>query len=115
MGGVAKTSNKSEASKYIYTIQSLQNERTAESEIFVTKRRLYVQARSKGCMLLCSFTEKIEEIHSVPLVRKLIRIFAAMFWLGSHPTNFHKIIENCNCNFASHKYKNDYLLDRSCF
>ena len=112
MGGVANTSNKSEASKCIYTIQSLQNERTAESEIFVTKRRLYVQARSKGCMLLCSFTEKIEEIHSVPLVRKLIRIFVPMFWLGSYPTNFHKIIENSNCNFASHKYKNDYLLER---
>ena len=35
-----------------------------------------------------------------------------MFWLGSCPTNFHKIIKNPNCNFALHKYKNDYLLGR---
>ena len=35
-----------------------------------------------------------------------------MFWLGSCPTNFHKIIENPNCNFAAHKYKKAYLLGR---
>ena len=28
------------------------------------------------------------------------------------PSNFHRIIENPNRNFASHKYKNDYLLGR---
>ena len=28
------------------------------------------------------------------------------------PTNIHKIIKNTNCNFASHKYKNDYLFGR---
>ena len=31
-------------------------------------------------------------------------------WVMAH--NFHKIIENPNCNFASHKYKNGYLLGR---
>ena len=60
----------------------------------------------------CSFTEKLEEIHSVPLVRKLIRISAPLFWLASFPTNFHNIIENPSCNFVSHKYKNGYLLGR---
>ena len=35
-----------------------------------------------------------------------------MFWLGSCPTNFHIITENPNCNFASNKYKNGYLLGR---
>ena len=35
-----------------------------------------------------------------------------MFWFRSCPTNFRKIIKNPNCNFASHKYKNDYLLGR---
>ena len=28
------------------------------------------------------------------------------------PSNFHRIIENPNRNFASHKCKNDYLLGR---
>ena len=79
LGRGTKTSNKSEASKCIYTIKSLQSERIAESEIFVTKRRLCVQARSKGCMLLCSFTEKLEEIHLVPLFRKFIRISVPIF------------------------------------
>ena len=77
-----------------------------------TRGRLYVQARSKGCILLCSFTEKLEKKRSVSLVRKLIQISVPMFWLGRYPTNFHKIIENPNCNFASPKYKNDYLLGR---
>ena len=107
-----KASNKSETSKCVYTIQSLQNGRTAKSEIFVTGGRLYVQARSKGCILLRSFTENLEEIRSVPLVRKLILISVPMVWLGSCPTNFHKIIKNPNWNFASHKYKNDNLLGR---
>ena len=75
-------------------MQSLQNVRTAESEIFVTRRRLHVQARSKGCILFCSFTEKLEKIRSVPLVMKLIRIFVPMFWLGASPPNFDKIIES---------------------
>ena len=42
-----KASNKSETSKCVYTMQSLQNGRIAKSEIFVTRGRLYVQARSK--------------------------------------------------------------------
>ena len=109
-GWRAKASNKPETSKYIYIMHSLQNGRIAEFEVFVTRRRLYVQARSKGCILLCSFTEKLEEICSVPLVRKLIQISVLMFWLGSCPANFHKIIENPNCNFASHNYKNGYFL-----
>ena len=49
---------------------------------------------------------------SVSLVRKLTRNLVSMFWLGSCPTNFHKTIENPSCNFASHKYKSDYLLRR---
>ena len=56
----AKASNKSETSKCVYTIQSLQNGRIAKSEIFVTRGRLYVQAQSKGCILLRSFTENLE-------------------------------------------------------
>ena len=108
----AKASNKSKASKCVYTIQSLQNGSIAKSEIFVTRGRLYVQVQSKGCILLRSFTRNLKEIGSVPLVTKLIRISVLMFWLGSCPTNFHKIIKNPNCNFASHKYKNDYLLGR---
>ena len=37
-----------------------------------------------------------------------------MSWLGSCPTNFYKIIDPNypNYNFASHKYKNAYLLGR---
>ena len=101
-----KSSNKFETPKCIYTIHSLQNGVNAESEIFVTKRALFVQARSKRCILLCSFTEKLGEIPSVLLVRKLIRISVPMFWPGSWPTSFCKTIENCNCNFASHKYVN---------
>ena len=83
MGGRGETSNNSETSKCVYTIQSLQNGRIAKSEIFVTRGRLYVQARSKGCILLCSFTEKLKEIRSVLLVKELIRISVPMFWLGS--------------------------------
>ena len=108
----AKASNKSETSKCVYTIQLLQNWRIAKSEIFVTRGRLSVQARSKGCILLRSFTENLEEIRSVPLIRKLIQISVPMFWLGSCPTNFHRAIKNPNCNFTSHIYKNDYLLGR---
>ena len=109
---MAKASNKSETSKCVYTIQSLLNGRIAKSEIFVTRGRLYVQALFKGCIFMRSFTENREEIRSVPLVGKLIRISVPMFWLGSFPTNLHKIIKNPNGNFASHKYKNDYLLGR---
>ena len=57
-GGGAKASNKSETSKCVYTIQSIQNGRNARSEIFITRGRLYVQPRSKGSILLRSFTEK---------------------------------------------------------
>ena len=71
-----------------------------------------MQARSKGWILLCSFTEKLEEIRSVLLVKILIQISVPTFWLGSCPTTFHEIIENPNCNFASHKYKNVYLPGR---
>ena len=106
----AKTSNKSETSKCTYTIQSLQNGRIAESEIFLTRRRLYVQAQSKGCISLFSFTGILEEIHLVPLARKLTPISVPMFSLVSYPSNFHKTIENPNCNFAFRKYKNSYLL-----
>ena len=77
--------------------------------MFAARRRLSVPARSKGCILLCSFTEKLEEIRSLLVVRKLIRISVPMFWPGSCPTNFHKTTENSNCGFASHKHKNDYL------
>ena len=56
-GGV-KGSNKSETPKCIYTIQSLQNGRIAESKIFFTRGRWSVQAQSKRYILLCSFTEK---------------------------------------------------------
>ena len=55
-----------------------------------------MQGRSKECILLRSFTENLEEIRSVSLVRKLIRISVPTFWLGSCPTNFHKIIKNPN-------------------
>ena len=92
--------------------KSLQNGRIAKSNIPVTRGRLYVQVRCKGCILLRFFTEKLKEIRSVPLIRKVIQISARMFWLGSCPTNFHKIIKNFNWNFASHKYKNNYLLGR---
>ena len=36
----------------------------------------------------------------------------SMFCFGSCSTNFHKIINNPNCNFTSHKYKNNYLVGR---
>ena len=61
--------------------------------MFAARRRLSVPARSKGCILLCSFTEKFEEIRSLLVVRKLIRISVPMFWPGSCPTNFHKTTE----------------------
>ena len=69
-----------------------------------------MQARSKGCILLSSLQEKLEGIHLVPLGRKLLQIPVSMFWFGSCPTNFHKTIENPNCNFTSHKHKYDHLL-----
>ena len=65
---------------------------------------------------MCSFSKKLEEMRSVPLVGKLMRISVPIFWLGSCcPTNFQKTIENTNCNFALHKCKNDYLLGRHAF
>ena len=70
--GGTKASNKPETSKCVYTIQSLQNRKIAKSEIFIIRGRLYVQARSKRCILLRSFTENLEEIRLAPLVRKLI-------------------------------------------
>ena len=82
-GWGVKASNKCETSRCIYTMQSLQNARIAKSEIFVTRGRLYVQARSKGCILLCSFTEKLKEIRSALLVKELIRISVPMFCIGS--------------------------------
>ena len=112
-GWSTKACNKSETSKYIYTIQSHLNERIAGSEVFITRGRLPVQGQFKGCILLWSFTEKLEEVHSVPLVRKLTWISLPMFYLGSCLTNFHKDIENPNCNFVSHKYKNGYLLGQN--
>ena len=58
----ANASNKSETSKCVYTIQSIQNGRNARSDIFITRGRLYVQPRSKGSILLRSFTENLEEM-----------------------------------------------------
>ena len=71
-----------------------------------------MQARSKGCILLSYFTEKLKEVRSVSLVRKLIRISVLIFWLGSCPTNFYKVDENPNYNFVLYKCQNDYLLGR---
>ena len=89
----AKATNKCDTSKCIYTIQSLQNKRTAESEIFVTRWRLYVQARSKGCILSCSFTEKLEEIRSVSLVINLYEFLRLCFGLGPAPRIFTKLLK----------------------
>ena len=87
-GSGAKASNKSETPKCIYTIQSLQNGSIVENKIFLTRGRLSVQARSKRCILLRLFTEKLEEMRLVPLVRKLIPNYLQMFELGYWPTNF---------------------------
>ena len=57
-GRRAKASNKSETSKCVYTIKSLQNGRIAKSNTFVTRERLYVQVRCKGAYY-CVFLQKI--------------------------------------------------------
>ena len=65
-------------------------------------------------MLLPFFTENLEEIKSIPLVRKLMRIYVLLFCLGS-PRIFTKLLKlyfNNLLYFASHKYKNDYLFGR---
>ena len=62
--------------------------------------------------IIVFFYRKIRGNTFGSLVRKLIRVSVPMFWLGSCPSNFDRIIENPNRNFASHKYKNDYLLGR---
>ena len=60
---------------------------------------------------LCKLNLK-DTYYCVPLQKKLMRNPVPMFWLRSCHTNFHKTIENSNCNFVSHKYKNDYLIGR---
>ena len=74
-----------------------------------------MQARSKGCILLSYFTEKLKEVSSVSLVRKLIRISVLIFWLGSCPTNFYKVDEMpitilCCLNIRMIIYLDDMLL-----
>ena len=51
-----------------------------------------MQAQSKGYMLLPFFTENIEEIKSISLVRKLMRIYVPLFCLGS-PRIFTKLLK----------------------
>ena len=67
-----KASNKSETSKCLYTIQSLQNGSIAKSEIFVTRGRLYVQARSKVK----------DAYYCVPL-QKISRKYVRFRWSGN--------------------------------
>ena len=42
-------------------------------DIFVARGGLSVSAWSKGYIFLCLFTEKLQEIRSVLLVKKLVR------------------------------------------
>ena len=114
-GWGAKASNKCDTSKCIYTMQSLQNRRIAESEIFVTRWRLYVQARSKGCILSCSFTEKLEEIRSVTLVINLYEFLRLYFRLGPAPRICTKLLKIaipilCRINIRMIIYFHDRLL-----
>ena len=119
---------KAKFSKCIYTIQSLKNGRIAESEIFVARGRLSVQAQSKKFILQKHWrkhvgTEYIGTETRISLlitranlvISKLIRVSVPTFWLRFCPTNFHKTIENYKCNFTLHKYKKNYLLGQHAF
>ena len=86
----AKASNKSGTPKYIYTIQSFQNGWIAESEIFCCKRK-FICASSTERMPIVK--KKLEKIRYVLLVRKFTRISVPMFWLGSCPQIFTKLLK----------------------
>ena len=85
----AKASNKSGTPKYIYTIQSFQNGRIAESEIFAARGSFLCKLDRKDAY----YQKKVENIRYVLLVRKFTRISVPMFWLGSCPQIFTKLLK----------------------
>ena len=52
-----------------------------------------MQGQFKKCILLRSFTEKLEEVHSVPLVRNLHEFLCLCFSLGPASRIFTKILK----------------------
>ena len=89
----AKASNKSETSKYIYIGVYMCNHNLKNAYYCVPLLK-----NSRNCVRF-RWSENLYEF------------LCLCFGLGS--AHFDKIIENSNCNFASHKYANDYLLGRN--
>ena len=105
----AKASNKSGTPKYIYTIKSFQNGWIAESEIFCCKRK-FICASSTERMRIVKKKTRENTLRSAG--QEIYTNFCAYVLAWVLSANFHKTIENPNCHFASHRFKNDHLLGR---
>ena len=107
-----KTSDKFEATEYIYPILSLQNERFAESEIHVAKTVLHVQTKLKRCIFFSSLEKKFKALCSLPLVRKLVQVPLPLLQFGTSTTNIHEIVKSANENSTQDKHQNYNLFRR---
>ena len=100
-----KTSDKFEATEYMYSILSLQNESFAESEINVAKIVLHVQTRLKRCIFFSSLEKKFKALCLLPLVRKLVQVPLPLLQFGTSTTNIHEIVKSANENSTQDNIK----------
>ena len=107
-----KASNKSEKSKFLYSLQTLQNGRFGQFKTFIEKRGLSYKNRLERCILYRTSVEFFQEICTFQMGRKSLRVPVSLFWFGASPSNFHQTTENSHSSSPKNQHSSDYLPGR---
>ena len=104
--------NKFEKIKFLYSIQPLQDGGSTYLEGNAAGKRLSLQTRSERCILLHPHKQNVQEVHSVSVAGKPLRVFMPMFWAGTSSIDFHQVNENPYCSPKKDKCQNYSLPGR---
>ena len=104
--------NKFEKIKFLYSIQPLQDGGSTSLEGNAAGKRLSLQTRSERCILLHPHKQNVQEVHSVSVAGKPLRVFMPMFWAGTSSIDFHQVNENPYCSPKKDKCQNYSLPGR---
>ena len=107
-----QASNKSEKSKFLYSLQTLQNGRFGQFKTFIEKRGLSYKNRLERCILYRTSVEFFQEICTFQMGRKSLRVPVSLFWFGASPSNFHQTTENSHSSSPKNQHSSDYLPGR---
>ena len=107
-----QTSYKSETSKQLHSLPPFQNRGVIFSKIASFAKRLDVQSRFEGCLLLYSYPSKFTEIVTFRMGRFFLSICQSLFWSITCTTNIHKIIKNPNDPIKEVRNKTHHLFRR---